>query len=612
MRRQVNFETAVQLMESGRNDDALQMGRTLLKSQKKSEMLLRFCGACAINLGEFKEAAKYYSKLVKFHPRNAGYWSDLGYIYFTSEDFKRAKHAYSQAARHEPGNPDHVLGEALCRVGEDDLEGAAANYLKALHLAPAHPRALHGLANVRRQQSRPFEAMAHLQHLAEISSEKDPAFWVEYAEASFTITSIPETMQAIENAHKTGFDDADLHARVALIYSKAGHVDEAVSSIKRAIDKAPDDTEILNDAASIYTDTGDNEAAVEMYRKIIAMRPDLAKIYFSLSQLRKFSPDTAADAAFVREMENALERNPTDPALLHFALAKAFAEMKQVDRTFHHLTIGNKLRRHERPYCLKADAGRVKRLQQRFPARHIEARLSPVPDNMLSPIFIVGMPRSGTTLVEQIIAAHPKVTACGELQLLSHILSSRFENEAAGLTSQAWTEIGDLYRAQVSGLAQAKSRITDKMPHNFFNVGAIWSAMPDARVILLQRDPLDTGLSCYQTAFSAGLDFTYDLATIGGFYRLCTEMCDHWKKIAPERLLVVQYEDLVRDIDANIRRMLVFCDLEWHRDCERYFEKHRRIGTASFNQANKPIYLSSVEKWRPFETHLKPLIEALK
>jgi len=612
MRGQVNFATAVQLMEAGRNDDALQMGRTLLKSQKKSEMLLRFCGACALNLGELKEAAKYYSKLIKFHPRNAGYWSDLGYIYFTSKDFKRAKHAYSQAARHEPGNPDHVLGEAVCRVGEDDLEGAAGNYLKALHLAPAHPSALQGLANVRRQQSRPFEAIVHLRHLAQISADKDAAFWVEYAEVSFSITSIPETIQAIEKALELGFNDTDLDARIALVYSKIGHVDEAVSAIRRAIDKAPDDTEILNDAAAIYTDAGDNKAAVEIYRKIIAKRPELAKIYFSLSQLRKFSPDTTADTAFVAEMEKALERDPTDPALLHFALAKAYSDMKQVDRAFHHLTIGNKLRRQERPYSLKADVDRAKQLQQKFPAGCVDARLSPVPDTMLSPIFIVGMPRSGTTLVEQIIAAHPKVTACGELQLLSDILSSRSDNEEAGLTPQTWTEIGDLYRAQVSGLAQTKSRITDKMPHNFFNVGAIWSAMPDARVILLQRNPLDTGLSCYQTCFSAGLDFTYDLATIGGFYRLCAELCGHWKQIAPERLLVVQYEDLVSDIDVNIRRILDFCDLEWHRDCERYFEKHRRIGTASFNQANKPVYRSSVEKWRAYEAHLKPLIEALQ
>jgi len=608
---QVNFETAAQLLETGRSDEALRMGKTLLRSNKKSDMLLQFCGTCAVKLGDLKEAEKFYSRLVKYYPKTAKYWSDLGYVYYSNDNFKRAGHAYAQATRHEPLNPDHFLGQAICKVAENDLEGGIEKYSRALELSPNHPRALHGLANVRRQQSRPFEAMSHLYPLSDIIADTDPAFWVEFAEVAVSITDIPEALRGLENAQAIGGYDGDLEARIALLYSKTGRVKEAISTIERAITKAPDDTEILNDAASIYIDASDGEAAAKTYRKVLSMRPDLAKIYFSLSQLRKFSPQSADDTALVAEMENALTSDPTDPALLHFALGKAFADMEDTTRAFHHLTIGNDLRKIDRPYSLQLDKDRVKRLKQQFPAGSINQNPGPVRDDILSPIFILGMPRSGTTLVEQIIGAHPQVTPCGELVLLAHILAAKFPDYEADLSAAAWAETGDIYRSKISGLADGKNRTTDKMPHNFFNVGAIWSAMPDARIILLQRHPLDIGLSCYQACFGPGLDFTHDLKMIGGFYRLFEELCDHWKSLAPERLLTVQYEELVRDTDASIRKTLDFCDLEWHPDCERYFEKRRRLGTASFNQANKPIYRSSVEKWRKYETHLKPLIEAI-
>ena len=159
---QVNFETAAQLLENGRSDEALRMGKTLLRSNKKSDMLLQFCGTCAVNLGDLKEAEKYYSKLVKYYPKVAKYWSDLGYVYYSNKNFKRAGHAYAQATRHESLNLDHFLGQAICKVAEKNLAAGAKNYSRALELSPNHPRALHGLANILRQQSRPFEAMSYL------------------------------------------------------------------------------------------------------------------------------------------------------------------------------------------------------------------------------------------------------------------------------------------------------------------------------------------------------------------------------------------------------------------------------------------------------------------
>lgn len=361
MNRQANFQTAVQLLESGRYDDALRLGKVLLRSEKKSESLLQFCGTCAIKLGELKEAKKHYANLVKYYPKVSRYWSDLGYVYYSDGDLKRGHHAYSRATRLEPHNLDHLLGEAICRVADGDLEGGAECYSQALKLAPDHPRALHGLANVRRQQSRPLEAMAYLYPLSGIIADSDSAFWVEFAEVAFSITDIPEALRALENAQSIGHTDSDLEARIALLYSKMGHAKEAIAIIRRAMARAPEDTEIINDAASIFVDASDNDAAANLYRKILSLRPDLAKIHFSLSQLRKFSPQSAEDSAYIAEMEKALKGDVTDPALLHFALGKAFTDRGEADKAFHHLTIGNNLRKKERPYSLQPDKDQIGR-----------------------------------------------------------------------------------------------------------------------------------------------------------------------------------------------------------------------------------------------------------
>ena len=399
--------------------------------------------------------------------------------------------------------------------------------------------------------------------------------------------------------------------RIALLHSKLGDDGEARTCATRAAERAPGDPELLNDAASVHVDAGDFDNAAGLYLKCIEVEPTFAKAYFGLSTLRGFDPNAAFDRALAEQMESALEREPADPAFLHFALARLLADFGETDRAFHHWTLGNGLRRNQKPYAPEPDAERVQRLKQAFPEGGFTGGPHAVPDDLLSPIFIAGMPRSGTTLVEQIIGAHPCVAPCGELMLLPHILASRFAGDEGPPAGVDWADIANLYRRHAGGLANGCMRTTDKQTHNFFNIGAIWTAMPDARVILVERNPRDTGLSCFQALLGGGMEFTFDLADIGRFQRLCADICDHWKTIAPARLCVVRYEDLVEDTDAETRRLLEFCGLDWHPDCARYWEQHRRIATASFNQANKPVYRSSAGKWRRYEDHLGPLIEAL-
>ena len=231
---------------------------------------------------------------------------------------------------------------------------------------------------------------------------------------------------------------------------------------------------------------------------------------------------------------------------------------------------------------------------------------------MFAPIFVVGIPRSGTTLVEQIIAAHPKVASCGELQLLPHLLKGHpLAKEHRFLSSPNVKVVGDAYCERVKAIAGGRSRAVDKLPANLFNGGAIWRSMPNARVIIVQRDPMAVGWSCFQTLFGPALKFSYNLRSIGKFINLSNELAEYWMRTFSGRVLTVSYEDLVESPGPQMRKLIDFCSLDWHQNCENFYLGQQKISTASLNQANRPIYKEALERWRKYEDYLSPLASEL-
>jgi hypothetical protein len=232
------------------------------------------------------------------------------------------------------------------------------------------------------------------------------------------------------------------------------------------------------------------------------------------------------------------------------------------------------------------------------------------------------MPRSGTTLVEQILASHPAVFGAGEIGLLERLLIGRLGPtlspgeracRMAGLTDQDLEGLGTAYAEAVAKLAPGAARITDKMPSNFRLAGLIRLILPNARIISCRRDPIDTGLSCYARKFSRGQTFTYDLKELGTYYRAYNGLMAHWREILPaDRLLEVAYEDVVDDLEGQSRRLVAFCGLPWDDACLAFHQTPRTVRTASVNQVRQPIYRSAVARWKAYEPHLGPLIEALK
>jgi hypothetical protein len=334
----------------------------------------------------------------------------------------------------------------------------------------------------------------------------------------------------------------------------------------------------------------------------------------SLTESKRFvdgDPHLTLIEALARDMGSLSEE---DQMHLHFALGKVYADLGQHERSFSHLIEGNALKRKQIVYDETAALAQLERMRELFTAEAMRKGRG-FGDPSTVPVFIIGMPRSGTTLVEQILASHPKVYGAGELDNFEAAVANLRGSGGArsGLGGEELRWISTRYLERVRATAPAAERITDKMPANFRYVGLIHLALPNARIIHIRRDPIDTCLSCFSILFAHGQFFTYDLAELGRYYRAYAALMEHWREVLPlEQMLEVQYEELVANFEPLARRIVAYCGLDWEDACLEFHKTQRPIWTASVVQVRQRIYRSSVGRWRPHEGMLRPLSEALE
>ncbi len=304
---------------------------------------------------------------------------------------------------------------------------------------------------------------------------------------------------------------------------------------------------------------------------------------------------------------------------VHFALGKALEDVGDYGRAFEHFLKGNALKRREVHYDEAAEERNLQLIADVFDSSLIE-RFAGVGDPSAVPIFIVGMPRSGSTLIEQILASHPQVQAAGERSNLDRIVRTAtgadkqipFPASIRALDTDGFRRLGQAYLASLPALGPGQERITDKTPSNFHHVGLIRLILPNARIIHTMRDPVDTCVSCFSTLFAQGQTFSFDLAELGRYYRRYDELMKHWRSVLPAgALLDVSYAEVVDDLEAQARRLIEYCGLPWDDRCLSFHETSRPIRTASNVQVRRPLYRSSLARWRRYEAFLEPLLAEL-
>ena len=401
-------------------------------------------------------------------------------------------------------------------------------------------------------------------------------------------------------------------ANLGGLYLEAGDSIRAEQTFSRALELDPESVPVLNNLATLANQVGDRERALNLYRRALEQAPDDAEIWNDLAQIKRFiSEDTDIEA--MKALLNANQLEPDGRMFLDFALGKALEDLGKYNEALHHLLEANQIKRAQSPFDLAREERFVDRIIETFDAQFFVQRIG-TGISSKQPVFIIGMPRSGTTLVEQILASHSQVHGGGELEALAQVIASTaspFPERVAALSGDELRQLGENYISELDQLSSGAHRITDKMPRNFYFVSLIALALPHARIIHCQRSPMDTCFSCFSLHFPYGQDFSYDLTSLGGYYRNYRRLMAHWHSVLPGRILDVEYEALVTDPETQVRRMIDHCGLEWQETCLDFHNSSRQITTASAAQVREPIHNRSVARWRRFGDALHELQSAL-
>jgi tetratricopeptide (TPR) repeat protein len=488
------------------------------------------------------------------------------------------------------------------------LDEAAACQERALALKPEFAEGCSNLGNVRYAQGRLTEAVA--------CYERALALQPDYADAHNNLGTAFLAQDRIDQAvaHyeralalKTGY--ASAHNNLGNALMRQGKIDEARAHYERALVLKPDYANAHNNLANLLKEQGKFDDAMAHYGQAIAIQPDYAEAHLNRAEVKSFQPGDA-DLAMLEALASSDDLPPDRALYLHFALAKALDDVKDYRRAFGHLRQGNALKRERIDYQEGPALELFGRIRAVFD-RTLFDRFQGAGDPSSVPVFVLGMPRSGSTLIEQIMAGHPQIHAAGELTVLEKMELPGPESVPA-LDAAAFRRLGQIYLSQLPQVAGGKVRIIDKLPGNFLRIGLIRLMLPNARIIHTMRNPVDTCLSCYSKLFNNGLPFTYDLAELGRYYRAYSDLMTHWRSVLPPgATLDVTYEDVVDDLEGQARRLIDFCGLPWDQRCIHFHRSARPVRTASAVQVRQPLFRDSIQRWRHYEAGLAPLLEEL-
>jgi len=574
-------------------------------------------GRYTYRAGRYKEAIAGARTYTSRFPRDADGWILRAAAASKSGAPQEAIRAYRRAWKIEPDNAEigNSLGALLIETGE--LTAAVDVYRAALQANPDSLPLNNNLGFVLNQLQRFEEAEQVLRHALSI----DPG----YAAGHNNLGNALEGMGRIREAEASFRDALRITPHFPEALKNLGNmlrlqerVEEACSAYQQAVRQNPQYAPGWLSLGAIHGELGHRKEAEEAYRRAVRLRPDYVAAWSNLAVLKRF---TAGDEDLQRV--EALLQSPgqsvRDRAILHFVAGKAYADIgEDVDRVFRHYAQGAQLERSRIDYDVRQDEVLFQRIREAFPEVK-PTHPAPTDESRSIPVFIVGMPRSGTTLVEQILASHSAVKAVGERLDLDTIVAeadarfgSTFPDWMAHADRSTLDALGDCYRARVTEPVEDATRVVDKMPNNFRFLGLIARILPEARVVHVQRDPLDTCWSCFSHRFRGEQPFSYDLAELGRYYRAYHGLMSHWRRVLPPAfMLELGYEELIENPEEKVRELLDHCRLDWEAACLEFHRTERSVRTASVMQVRQPLYKRAIGRWKPYRAHLGPLIEQL-
>ncbi len=604
--------------QRGDNRRAADLIRRALESQPRNPVYHYNLGEVLRADRRHEPAIRHYQRAIALQPDYADAHYNLGNALVDLERWQEAVDAFRRALQYTRNDADlhNNLGNALLATGERNA--AIEQYRMALAIAPDSGDIRLNLASALGDAGCTDEAIAGFRELI----RREPGNGVAYSRLARLLYEHGDPVAAYRYLdvwrEQAGVESDALHD-IAAAYERVRNVEAAINIYRNLLSRNADDVAACTGLGGCLQQQGRFSDALPWLTRALTLHPDSGAVYLTLVENRahRFSAGQLARMERLAEDRKVGERVRIG---LHFALGRLRAADGDAGTAFDHYRLGNQLHAHRKPFHPDVFSSRIECILETF-NRDFFAQRKGYGEASDVPVFIVGMPRSGTTLVEQIVASHPCAFGAGELADIScmtrelpALLGSDepFPAQARQLGPTLASELGRRYLNALAARAPDAVRVTDKMPFNLHWLGLIALILPGARVVYCRRDPLDTCLSCYFQLFDEGLAFTYDLAHLGLVYRAHERLMRHWAEHLPLPLLTVDYEALVSDQEAESRRLVEFLGLEWDERCLQFHRTDRAVRTASVWQVKQPLYRSSVGRWRAYEQWLGPLKESLE
>ncbi|MFZ4480173.1 MAG: tetratricopeptide repeat protein [Rhodoferax sp.] len=604
--------------QQGRVDDAIRHGQQAVALDASMASAHSNLGIACYDATRFDEAEACHQKALALLPHLLQSLNNLGSIARARKDLRTAATWYGKALA---VNADYL--ESLSNLGavlvEDDAADAAEPHLvRALQLRPDYPEALCNLGLVRLKQDRTSEASALLHRSLALRADYPEAL-VGLARACHEADQLDEARRLVKRATEVAPEKADAWCQLGSLAMEMGDAADAQAAYRRALQIDADMADALTGLGNLRLEEGKIDESVRLLEQAIAHSPDNLGARFHLTQARKVLPGDANLLALQALQGDEPGWNADKRISYNYALGKAYDDLKAYDLAFNHFLEGARLKRAKLSYNADDDAARGRRIASVLNRDFLES-LRGHGDLSAVPVFVLGMPRSGTTLTEQIIASHPAVHGAGELRDLMEVVQGKtqaghfqpFPENLAALSPDTLRAWGREYALRLARRAPNALRITDKMPANYLALGLIPLMLPNAKIIHVKRNPVDTCVSCFTRLFNRHQDATYELNELGRHYATYARLMQHWRAVLPaSSFMEVQYEDIVADMQGQARRLIDWVGLPWDEACLDFHKTERNIRTASVTQVRQPIYNTSVARWRHYEKFLGPLLEGL-
>lgn len=584
-----NIDTVVAHLRAGRLDDAEAVLQSVLAEAPEHAEAHFHLGTVLARLGRSEDSLAHLREAARLAPDNASVWRNLGVCLAKLERYDEALDGLERASTLDPNNPDRWFDIALLDLERNRFEAAEKRLRRVLEAAPAHRQATIALGQLLVKRGRYKDAL-------------------------------PYILEALEREP----DNLGLLLDAGRAHRESGDLDASAKSYERALTLDRGSVPALIGMAMTRTAEGRLDEARACYREALTRDPDNAAALGNSAQIHRFGPE---DRPLIERMIRVAERSEMPDStriLLEFSIGKALDDLGDSDAAFAHFVRANGLAKRSQPFDPEAFSAFIDDTIATFDRGYFLERSDWGAVAEL-PIFVVGMGRSGTSLVEQILASHGRVHGAGEVEYIEGLCLS-LSNQApprpdGGRPSLPWLAptlgpadalgCGRAYLDKLRAHAPDAARIVDKMPPNFLHLGFIATILPGARIIHCRRDPLDTCLSLFFHYFSDSQPYAYSLEHLGFYYREYRRLMAHWRTVLPKAMLELDYEALVDDQERESRRLIEFCGLPWDTRCLAFHETERAVWTASLWQVRQPIYRRSVGRWRRYQAHLQPLKDAL-